>query len=78
MTSMTNDTSPMTDADGTDTRPWYMMRSSILMICVTVVGLIGIAADQFGGDSAPTGNFRVMENGIIIHSRTIGAQTATD
>ncbi len=50
------------DSDG----PWYLWKSSIIMISVTIIAIASIAYDVLSQDAAPATGFRIIENGTIM------------
>ncbi|SHF27056.1 hypothetical protein SAMN05444339_104317 [Loktanella atrilutea] len=47
--------------------PWYRMKSSILMIPVTLIALASVVLDYVGRDATPDSGFRLVENGTIMN-----------
>ena len=50
------------DSDG----PWYLWKSSIVMISMTIIVSISIAIDFLDQDMTPQSSFRIVENGTIM------------
>ncbi len=50
--------------------PWYRMKSSIMMITVTLIALASVVFDYTGRDNTPAAGFRLVENGTISNSAT--------
>ncbi len=46
--------------------PWYQLRSSIMMITLTVVAVGGLALDYVAQDQAPVPAYRIVDNGTIV------------
>ena len=47
--------------------PWYLLKSSILMISVTVLAILAIAFDYTTRDPVPAGGYRIVDNGTIVN-----------
>lgn len=45
--------------------PWYLLKSSILMITVTILAIVGLAFDVVSRPDAPASGYRIIENGVI-------------
>ena len=54
------------DRTGTDV-PWYRMRSSIVMITVSILAVMAILLDPLARDITPAATYRIVENGVIVH-----------
>lgn len=52
--------------------PWYMLRSSIMMIVATIITITGVAYDHVATDVAPPTGILLAENGKILNGRMIG------
>ena len=50
--------------------PWYRMKSSIVMITVTLIAFASVVFDYIGQDNAPAVGFRLVDNGTISNSAT--------
>lgn len=45
--------------------PWYLLRSSILMITMTILATVGIALDHVTQADAPAPAYRTFENRAV-------------
>ncbi|MFZ3584869.1 hypothetical protein ACOI1H_22350 [Loktanella sp. DJP18] len=45
--------------------PWYLLRSSILMITMTILAIAGIALDHVTQADAPATGYRTFENRAV-------------
>lgn len=45
--------------------PWYRLKSSIVMITVSILAVLGILFDPAAQDIAPASGYRIVENGTI-------------
>jgi hypothetical protein len=46
--------------------PWYQLRSSIVMITLTIVAFSGLVLDYAANDQTPVQGYRIVENGTIV------------
>ena len=46
--------------------PWYRLKSSIVMIVVTVLAVLGLVLDPASDDIAPAAGYRIVDSGTIM------------
>ena len=47
--------------------PWYRLKSSIVMITVTVLAVLGLLLDPASDDIVPAASYRIVDNGTIMN-----------
>ena len=45
--------------------PWYQLKSSIVMITVTILAVIGVVLDPSAQEMTRASGFRIVESGAI-------------
>ena len=55
------------DSDG----PWYLWKSSIVMISMTIIVSFSVAVDYLDQDMTPKSDLRIVENGTIVSGGSV-------
>lgn len=60
----------MSTTDHAPTRdvPWYRLKSSVVMMTVTVLAVLGLLLDPASDDIVPASSYRIVDNGTIMNN----------
>ena len=47
--------------------PWYRLKSSIVMITVTILAVLALLLDPASDDILPASSYRIVDNGTIMN-----------